>query len=167
MEWVAHKCTSWCAVWKKIVLLGRHFLPKHGVKNVTTEHLPVVQSYKAQVKLIPGSQTFCKARNIPLPLQHKSQRNWNWWSGRHPWTGTTRRSHYFFSCGVAEKIVYRIETFCGLENAYQWEGHGWGLPNTKHGDDDLAQPTWGLLLWKNWSLRCLLPNCTWQKGKGH
>ena len=57
---------------KEFGLLGRDLLPKHGVKNITTEHLPAVKDYKAHVKLIPGTQKmFCKARKIPLPLQDK------------------------------------------------------------------------------------------------
>ena len=57
---------------KKIGLLGRDLLPKHGVNNITTEHLPAVKGYKAHVKLIPGSRPiFCKARKIPLLFQDK------------------------------------------------------------------------------------------------
>ena len=57
---------------KEFGLLGRDLLPKHDVKNITTEHLPAVKGYKAHVKLIPGSQPmFCKARKIPLRLQDK------------------------------------------------------------------------------------------------
>ena len=53
-------------------LVGRDLLPKHGLNNITTEHLPAINCYKAHVKLIPGSQPmFCKARKIPLPLQDK------------------------------------------------------------------------------------------------
>ena len=53
-------------------LLGRDFLPKHGVNNITAEHPPAVKGYKAHVKLIPGTQPmFCKARKIPLPLKDK------------------------------------------------------------------------------------------------
>ena len=38
----------------------------------STVHLPAVKGSKAHVKLIPGSQPiFCKARQIPLPLQDK------------------------------------------------------------------------------------------------
>ena len=56
----------------EIGLLGRDLLHKHGVNNITTEHLPAVKGYKAHVKLIPGSQPmFCEARKIPLPLQDK------------------------------------------------------------------------------------------------
>ena len=50
----------------------RNHLLKHGVNNITTEHLPAVKGNKAQVKLIPGSKPMCcKARKIPLPLQDK------------------------------------------------------------------------------------------------
>ena len=53
-------------------LLGRDLLPKHGVDNITAEHLHAVMGYKAYVKLIPGTQPmFCKARKISLPLQDK------------------------------------------------------------------------------------------------
>ena len=52
---------------KDFGLLGRAPLPKLGLNNITTEHLPAVKGYKAHVKLIPGSQPmFCKARKIPL-----------------------------------------------------------------------------------------------------
>ena len=57
---------------KEFGLLGRDLLPKHGVNNITAEHLPAVKGYKARVKLIPGTRPmFCKARIIPLPLQDK------------------------------------------------------------------------------------------------
>ena len=57
---------------KEFGLLGRDLLPKHGVNNITIEHLPAIKIYKAHVKLIPGSQPMlCKARKIPLPLQDK------------------------------------------------------------------------------------------------
>ena len=47
---------------KEFGLLGRDLLPKHGVNNITAEHLPAVKGYKAHVKLIPGTQPmFCKA----------------------------------------------------------------------------------------------------------
>ena len=55
---------------KKFGLHGRDILPQEGINAVSDERLPVVKGYKAHVKLIPGSQPmFCKARNIPLPLQ--------------------------------------------------------------------------------------------------
>ena len=55
---------------KEFGLLGRDLLSKHGVNNITAEHLPAVKGYKAHVKLIPGTTPmFCKARKIPLPLQ--------------------------------------------------------------------------------------------------
>ena len=58
---------------KEFGQLGRDLLPKHGVNNITAEHLPAVKGYKAHVKLIPGTQPmFCKARKIPLPLQDKA-----------------------------------------------------------------------------------------------
>ena len=38
---------------KKFGLLGRDLLPKHGVNNITTKHLPAVKGYKTHVKLIP------------------------------------------------------------------------------------------------------------------
>ena len=48
---------------KEFGILGRDLLPKHGVDNITTEHLPAVKDYKDHVKLIPVSQPmFCKAR---------------------------------------------------------------------------------------------------------
>ena len=57
---------------KEFGLLGRDLLAKHGVNNITAEHLSAVKGYKAHVKLIPGTQPkFCKARKIPLPLQDK------------------------------------------------------------------------------------------------
>ena len=57
---------------KEFRLLGRVLLPKHGVKNITAEHLPAEKGYKAHVKRIPGAQPmFCKARKIALPLQDK------------------------------------------------------------------------------------------------
>ena len=57
---------------KEFGLLGRDLLPKHGVNNITTEHLPAVKGYSAQLNLIPGSQPmFCKARKLPLTLQDK------------------------------------------------------------------------------------------------
>ena len=57
---------------KEFELLGIDLLPKHGVNNITAEHLPAVRSYKAHVKLIPGTRPmFCKARILPLPLQDK------------------------------------------------------------------------------------------------
>ena len=57
---------------KEFGLLGKDLLPKHGVNNITTEHLPAVKGFKAHVKLITGSQPmFCKARKITLFLQHK------------------------------------------------------------------------------------------------
>ena len=58
---------------KEFGLLGRDLLPKHGVNNITAEHLPAVKGYKAHVKLlIPGTQPmFCKAKKTPLPLQDK------------------------------------------------------------------------------------------------
>ena len=57
---------------KEFGLLGRDLLSKHGVNNITAEHLPAVKGYKAHVKLIPGTQLmFCKARKIPQPLQDK------------------------------------------------------------------------------------------------
>ena len=57
---------------KKVGLLGRNLLPKHGVNNITAEHLPAAKGYKAHVKLRPGKQPmFCKARKLTLPLQDK------------------------------------------------------------------------------------------------
>ena len=57
---------------KEFELLGRDFLPKHGVNNIKTERLSAVKDYKAHVKLILGSKPmFCKVRKIPLPLQDK------------------------------------------------------------------------------------------------
>ena len=57
---------------KEFGLLGRDLLPKHGVNNITAEHLPAAKAYKALVKLIPGSQPlFSKARKKPLHLQDK------------------------------------------------------------------------------------------------
>ena len=57
---------------KEFGLLGRDLLAKHGVNNITAEHLPAVKGYNAHVKLIPGTQPmFCKARKIPLLLQDK------------------------------------------------------------------------------------------------
>ena len=57
---------------KAFGILGIDFLPKHGVNNITTKHLPSVKGYKAHVKLIPGIQPmFCKAKKIPLRLQDK------------------------------------------------------------------------------------------------
>ena len=57
---------------KEIGLPGRDLLPKHGVNNITTEHLPAVKGYKVHVKLIPGTQSmFCNARKKTLPLQDK------------------------------------------------------------------------------------------------
>ena len=41
---------------KKFGVLDRDLLPKHGVNNVITEHLPAVKGYKAKLNLIPGSQ---------------------------------------------------------------------------------------------------------------
>ena len=40
---------------KEFGLLGRDLLPKHGVNNITAEHLPAVKGFKAHVKLIPGT----------------------------------------------------------------------------------------------------------------
>ena len=48
---------------KEYGLPGRDILPKHAVNNITTEHLPAMKGYKAQVKLIPGSKPTCKAKN--------------------------------------------------------------------------------------------------------
>ena len=64
---------------KEFELLGRDLLPKHGVNNITAEHLAAAKGYKAHVKLIPGTQPmFCKARKTPLPLQDKVRENsWN------------------------------------------------------------------------------------------
>ena len=57
---------------KEFGLLGRDLLPKHGVNNITAEHLPAVMGYKAHVKLIQGSgPLFCKARKLRPPLQDK------------------------------------------------------------------------------------------------
>ena len=57
---------------KEFGLLDRKLLPKHGVNNITTEHIPAVKGYKAHVKLIPGTQPlFYKGRKKPLPLQDK------------------------------------------------------------------------------------------------
>ena len=57
---------------KEFGLLGRDVLPKHGVNNITAEHLLAVKGYKAHENLIPGTQPiFCKARKTPLPLQDK------------------------------------------------------------------------------------------------
>ena len=57
---------------EEFALLGRDLLPKHGVNNITAEHLPSVKGYKAHVKLIPETQPMlCKARKIPLPLHNK------------------------------------------------------------------------------------------------
>ena len=57
---------------KNFGLLGRDILPQEGINAVSDERLPAVKGYKAHVKLIPGSQPmFCKARNIPLPLQDR------------------------------------------------------------------------------------------------
>ena len=41
---------------EELGLLGIDILAKHGVNNITTEHLPAVKDYKAHVKLIPGTQ---------------------------------------------------------------------------------------------------------------
>ena len=56
---------------KEFGLLRRDFLPKHGVSNITAEHLPAVKGYKTHVKLITGTPMFRKTRKIPLPLQDK------------------------------------------------------------------------------------------------
>ena len=57
---------------EELGLLGRDLLTKHGVSNITAEHLPAVKGYKAHLKLVPGTPLmFCKARKIPLPLQDK------------------------------------------------------------------------------------------------
>ena len=48
---------------------------------------------------------------------------------------TASRRHWCISRGVAEKKRRRYETLCVLEKAYQWQGHRWGLPNTRHGDN--------------------------------
>ena len=57
---------------KKLGLLGRDLLIKHGVNNITAVHLPAVKGYKVHVKLIPGTKPmFCKARKIPLSLPDK------------------------------------------------------------------------------------------------
>ena len=57
---------------KKFGLLGRDILPQEGINAVSDERLPAVKGYKAHLKLIPGSQPmFCKAREIPLPLQDR------------------------------------------------------------------------------------------------
>ena len=41
---------------KEFGLHDRDLLPKHGVNNITAEHLPAVKAYIAHVKLIPGTQ---------------------------------------------------------------------------------------------------------------
>ena len=66
---------------KKFGLLGRDFLHKHGVNNITTEHLPGVKGYKAHVELIPESQPmFCKRDKYLYLFKTRSQRSWNRWS---------------------------------------------------------------------------------------
>ena len=71
-----------CRIWTNLVetlkrpskfgLLCRDLLPKHGVNNNTTEHLPAVKGYKVHVNLIPETQPMlCKARKKPQPLQDK------------------------------------------------------------------------------------------------
>ena len=57
----------------KFGLLGRDILPQEGINAMSDERLlPAVKGYKAQVKLIPGSQPMlCKARKLHLPLQDR------------------------------------------------------------------------------------------------
>ena len=55
---------------KKFGLHGRDILAKEGINTACDDKLLAIKGYKAQVKLIPGSQLmFCKARKIALPLQ--------------------------------------------------------------------------------------------------
>ena len=110
---------------KEFGLLGRDLLPKHGVNNITAEHLPAVKVYKAHVKLIPGAQPmFCKARKIPLPLQDK----------------VTEKLEQMVRQGILEPaqpggvtsvspVVWQRKKsgelrLRGPERAHQWQGHG-------------------------------------------
>ena len=78
---------------KKFGLLGRDPLPKHGVKNVTTEHLPGVKSYKAHVKLISRSQPLQSRENTStFSRQGHREAEIDGQTGHHS-TGTAWRSH--------------------------------------------------------------------------
>ena len=55
---------------KKFGLLGRDILPQEGINSLSDERLLAVKGYKANVKLIPGSQPmFCKASTSTSPKQ--------------------------------------------------------------------------------------------------
>ena len=50
-------------------------LSREGINAVGVERLPGIKGYKANVKLILGSQPlFCEARKTPLPLQDMSKK---------------------------------------------------------------------------------------------
>ena len=110
---------------KESRLLGRKLLPEHCLNNITTEHLPVVNGYKAVVELIPKSKPmFCKSNKIPLPIQDK----------------VTEKQKLMIrqdilvpvQPGRVTKKEWQTETLCGLEIAYQCEVLGWGIPKTRH-----------------------------------
>ena len=83
---------------KEFELLGRDLLPKHGVSNITAEHLPAVNCCE-------GLQSSCEAdtRNTANVLQSQKNTSTSSRQGHrevgtdgqtgHPWTGTSRRCH--------------------------------------------------------------------------
>ena len=109
---------------KEFEQLARELLLKHGVNNITTEHVPAVKGYKAHVNLIPGSQPmFCKARKHLYLFKTRSQRSWNRWSDRSSLNRYSQEPlKHLQWCGREKK--WRTETLRGLESAYQWQGDG-------------------------------------------
>ena len=53
---------------KNFELLGTDLLPKHGMNNITTEHLPAAKGYKAGVKLISGRDHKDAGKDVQIEL---------------------------------------------------------------------------------------------------
>ena len=131
---------------KEFELLGRDFLPKHGVNNITTEHLSAVKDYKAHVKLIPVSKPmFCKVRKIPVPLQDKVTEKLEQMVRQVILEPVQRE------ITNASPVLWQRKKSGELRLSVKLKVHINGKvmdDNTRHGDN-LPQPTWGLILWQN------------------
>ena len=67
-EYATTNCS--CAIRQKIWISWGDTLAQEGINTACDHKLLAIKGYKAQVKLIPGSQLMlCKARKTPLPLQ--------------------------------------------------------------------------------------------------
>ena len=97
---------------------------------------------------------FCKVRKKSLPLQAKVTEKLEQKVRQGILESVQPRGVTNASPVVWQRKKWRSETFRVLNSACQWQGHGLGLPNIRHGDD-LPQTTWGLIFFFQ---RCLLSN---------